>query len=228
MIVFIDNEHATGYAGRFGQMIMANRVRIKYELEDMSGHECLIVRWDRITLAQLDRLDPAAIFVSGNSADPDAYDPDEQAGLREVLLERRWPTFGFCGGHQVMGETYGAELAPIGALDDGEEPVGGTADFAPGMRSELGYFPVDVTRPHPILADVGPTPVVRHAHSWELKDLPDGFTNYASTTMTPIQLMIHDELPIVGSQFHPEYATDEHPAGRTLIENFLRWAGVTT
>jgi gamma-glutamyl-gamma-aminobutyrate hydrolase PuuD len=33
-------------------------------------------------------------------------------------------------------------------------------------------------------------------------------------------------LPIVGTQFHPEYWTDEHPAGKILIENFCRWAGL--
>jgi gamma-glutamyl-gamma-aminobutyrate hydrolase PuuD len=31
---------------------------------------------------------------------------------------------------------------------------------------------------------------------------------------------------MVGTQFHPEYWTDEHPAGRTLIANFLTWAGL--
>ena len=39
-------------------------------------------------------------------------------------------------------------------------------------------------------------------------------------------LIIHDELPIIGTQFHPEYYTDEHPAGRQLIENFFRVAGI--
>jgi len=29
---------------------------------------------------------------------------------------------------------------------------------------------------------------------------------------------------MVGTQFHPEYATDEHPAGRLLIENFMKWS----
>lgn len=42
--------------------------------------------------------------------------------------------------------------------------------------------------------------------------------------MTPIQLIVHDELPV---GFHPEYATEEHPAGRPLIAESLAWAGVT-
>lgn len=226
MIVFVDNEHVNGYAGAFGQVIMANRVRIKYELEDLSGHECLIVRWNRVTPELLDRVGAKAVFISGNSANADEYDADEQAGLNETIRSLRWPTFGFCGGHQVMGAALGVELAPIGELDDGEETFGEANEMAPGMKAELGYFPVDVTAPHPILTGVGDAPVVRHAHAWELKAVPPGFTNYASTDMTPVQLIIHDEHPIVGAQFHPEYATDEHPAGRTMIANFMTWAGI--
>ena len=36
---------------------MAARVRIKYDLEDMSGHECLIVRWNHVSVDLLDRID---------------------------------------------------------------------------------------------------------------------------------------------------------------------------
>ncbi len=67
---------------------------------------------------------------------------------------------------------------------------------------------------------------MRKAHSWEIKAVPAGFKSYATTDMTPIQLIIHDELPIIGTQFHPEYYTDEHPAGRFLIENFFRYSGI--
>ena len=226
VIVFIDNEHASGYEKPWGEKIMANRVRIKYELEDMSGDSCLVVRWNRVTPDLLRDIGTRAIFISGNSATADQYDPNEQAGLREALLTRDWPTFGFCGGHQVMGEVYGAPLEPIGELDPRDASFGEANEVAPGMKTEVGYLPVDVTRPHPILDGLGEAPVFRHAHSWELKAIPDGFTNYASTGVSRIQLMIHDDLPIAGTQFHPEYATDEHPAGRVLIENFMRWSGL--
>ncbi len=226
MIVFVDNEHATGYAKPWGEKIMAARVRIKYELEDMSGLPCLVVRWSHVTPGLLRDIDARAVFISGNSASANEYSPDEQAGLFAAIREQTWPVFGFCGGHQVMGQALGASLEPIGALDDGEEAFGEAADFAPGMKHELGYFPVEVIRDHPLFDGLGRQPVVRHAHSWELKTLPAGFTNYASTDLSPIQMMVHDELPIVGTQFHPEYATDEHPAGRRMIENFMNWAGV--
>ncbi|MGI9667148.1 MAG: glutamine amidotransferase-related protein [Acidimicrobiia bacterium] len=224
MIVFVDNEHVSGYAQPWGEKIMAARVRIKYELEDLSGHECLIVRWDRVTPDLLTQVDAKAMFISGNSASADQYGQLEQAGLRDALASKEWPAFGFCGGHQVMGEVYGAPLEPIGELDPRDEAFGEAADFAPGMKVELGYMPVELTGSHRMLDGIGDAPVFRHAHSWELKAVPEGFTNYASTSVSPVQLIVHDELPLVGAQFHPEYATKENPAGRTLIENFMKWA----
>jgi GMP synthase-like glutamine amidotransferase len=226
MIVLVDNEHATGYAKPWGEKIMAARVRIKYDLEDLSGMPCLIVRYTHVNPDLLRRVGARAIFISGNSAPASDYAVDAQAGLFEALLLKEWPTFGFCGGHQVMGQAYGAPLEPIGVLEDGDASFGETADFAPGMKHELGYFPVRVLRRHPLLDGLGDSPIVRHAHAWELKGVPEGFTNYAATDLSPVQLIVHDSLPLVGTQFHPEYATDEHPAGRRLIANFMRWAGL--
>lgn len=206
---------------------MAARVRIKYDLEDMSGHECLIVRWNHVSIDLLDRVDARALFISGNSAQPDQYPESEVLGLHDALRTRRWPTFGFCGGHQVLGQAFGVPVEPIGELEDGVDAFGEAADFAPGQKAELGYFPVQINLPHPVTAGIGREPVVRHAHSWELKAVPAGFSNYAATEMTPIQMIVADDAPIVGTQFHPEYATEEHPAGRTMIENFMRWTGIS-
>ena len=226
MIVLVDNEHPSGYEQPWGEKIMAARVRIKYDLEDMSGHECLIVRWSHVSVDLLDRIGAAALFISGNSAQPDQYPESELLGLHSALRTKRCPTFGFCGGHQVLGQAFGVPVEPIGELEDGTDAFGEAADFAPGQKAELGYFPVQINRPHPVTEGVGSAPVVRHAHSWELKAVPAGFSNYAATDTTPIQMIVAQDAPIVGTQFHPEYATEEHPAGRTMIENFMRWAGI--
>jgi len=224
MIVFIDNEHERGYESPWGERLLAARVRIKYRLEDMTHHPCLIVRYNKVTTALLRQYDVQAIFISGSGTDPDQYDPAEQAGMYDALRTKQWPTFGFCGGMQAMAESYGVPVERIGAIGpDDDDP---NPKFAPGYKKEFGYGPVQLTNSHQLLAGLGNAPIFRHAHSWEVKTLPQGFRLYASTTTTPIQLMIHDVLPIVGTQFHPEYWTDEHPDGKTLIENFCRWAGL--
>ena len=78
--------------------------------------------------------------------------------------------------------------------------------------------------PHALLEGMSDAPVMRHAHGWELAEVPDGFGLYSSTDMCTIQMIIHDDLPVIGTQFHPEYWTDEHPEGKRLIENFCRRA----
>jgi GMP synthase-like glutamine amidotransferase len=226
VIVLVDNEHVTGYAKPWGERMMAARVRIKYDLEDMSGRPCLIIRWDRVTPELLRSMGAIGVFISGNSTPADAYAESEVAGLHAAVRTLEWPVFGFCGGHQVVGQAFGAPLEPIGELDEGAESFGEAADLAPGMKHELGYLPVEITRPHPLLNGLGSNPVMRHAHSWELKAVPPGFTNYAATEVSPIQLIIHDGAPIVGTQFHPEYSTDDHPAGKHLIRNFMHWSGL--
>lgn len=224
MIVFVDNEHEKGYEANWGEKILAARTRIKYRLEDITGDTCLIVRYSHVTPALFESLQVRAMFISGSGTDPDQYDKGEQAGYFQVLRQHSYPTFGFCGGFQAMADAYGVPVERIGPLGpDEEDPV---PQFAPGMKKEFGYEPVPITASHPLLDNLGPAPIMRQAHSWEVKHVPDGFSLYASTEVTPIQLVIHNELPIIGTQFHPEYYTDENPAGRILIENFCKMAGI--
>ncbi len=116
MIVLIDNEHAWGYTQAWGEMLMAARVRIKYRLEDITGEPCLIVRYTHVSPELLQALNVRAVFVSGNGTDADQYSAADQEGLRRVFQAKTWPTFGFCGGFQVMAEAYGAPLERIGPL----------------------------------------------------------------------------------------------------------------
>ncbi|MCC6602302.1 MAG: hypothetical protein IT327_03770 [Anaerolineae bacterium] len=224
MLILVDNERADAYLQPWGERIMAARVRIKYRLEDMTGTPCLIVRYDQVTPTRLEAVGATAVFISGNSANPDDYSHAEVAGLHRVITSLRWPLFGFCGGFETLAEAFGAAVAPIGPLPDDEPDP--NPDFAAGMKKELGYRPVQITRSHPLLVGLGEAPIMRQAHSWELKEVPVGFENYGETAVSPLQIIIHQQLPIIGTQFHPEYYTDEHPAGYTLIRNFCQQAGL--
>lgn len=224
MLIFVDNEHINAYAKPWGEKIMAARVRIKYRLEDLTGDQCLIVRYNQVSPALLERLAARAIFISGSSANPDEYNPAEQAGLHKVITSKQWPVFGFCGGFEVMIEAFGGSVAPIGPLADGETDP--NPEFAAGMKKEFGYQPIQITKSHPLLAGLGEAPIMRQAHSWEAKSVPEGFENYGETAVSRHQIIIHNTHPIIGTQFHPEYYTDEHPAGQLLIQNFCRLAGL--
>ncbi len=225
MIVFVDYEHADGYAANWGQKMMAARTRITYRLEDLSGHHCMLVRYDRVSPDLLSRLDAKAVFISGNGTDPRRYDPADLASLREIVTSGRLPVFGFCGGFQFLAEAFGAELVPIDP-----DVAAGHADlvrpFPDGRLGEAGYHPVEIRANHALIEGLGSEPVFRHAHGLEVPDLPAGFELLASSPVTINQMAVDNERKVLGTQFHPEYYTDEFPAGEQLIRNFLRWAGV--
>lgn len=224
MILYVDNEHASVYERPKMDRLGAARLRITYRLQDLTGDVCLLQRYPDVDPDLIARYDIRAIFISGHGAPPDAFDESDRAGLRAVIRDGGTPVFGFCGGLQFMAETLGVEVRRIGRIPEGtDDPA---PAYEPGWLKEVGYEPVRVIADHPLVVGLGPEPVFRHAHTYELAEPPPGFEVLAETDLTRVQLAAHRELPLAGSQFHPEYWTDDAPAGRRLIENFCRWAGL--
>ena len=62
---------------------------------------------------------------------------------------------------------------------------------------------------------------VWESHCDEVKDLPADFVRMATNGVSAIQAMQHTSRPLFGVQFHPELFDEEHPHGRTVLENFL-------
>lgn len=231
MIVFVDYEHADGRSGDLGQQLLAARTWITYRLEDLAGRHCMLVRYDRISEELLDRIDARAILVSGNATDPEHYDPEALRPIIDIIGSTELAIFGFCGGFQLIAQALGAPVEliapPEGVTPESDERLIALND---GRPFEFGYHPIDVAPEHvehPVLDGIRRRPIFRHAHGLHVPTPPTGFRIAATNDITPVQLAIHDDRRIVGSQFHPEYWTDEHPDGRTLIANFLRWSGVT-
>lgn len=227
MIVFIDYEHADGRSTAWGEKILAARTWITYRLEDISGQPCHLVRYDHVTAELLEHLEAKALFISGNGTDPSRYDPATLEPLHSIIRAGSLPIFGFCGGFQCVAQALGVELNPI-TVDETTpsellRPFGLDAD-GNEKQGEAGYHAITLEADHPLLAGIDPSPVFRHAHYLQVPVLPDGFTTLASTAVTPIQMAVSDERRVVGTQFHPEYFTDEHPVGEQMIKNFLRWA----
>lgn len=230
MIVFVDYEHDEGRASSYGQKLMAARTWINYRLEDLSGRPSHLVRYDQVDAELLDRLGAEALFISGNGTDPSRYDQAALEPLHSIIRQAALPTFGFCGGFQCIATALDVELQPI-SIDQNSPPellmpFGLDAD-GNEKQGEAGYHPVELVAEHPLTEGIDDAPVFRHAHYLEVPTLPSGFERLASTAITPNQMAVCDERRMVGTQFHPEYFTDEHPAGQTMIENFLRWAGIT-
>jgi GMP synthase (glutamine-hydrolysing) len=143
-----------------------------------------------------------------------------------VLRSAAYPTLAFCGGCQVLAQTYGAEIGPIGKLPPHMVDPYADNQLAPGMIQERGYLPVQVIRPHALFDGLGAQPVFFASHYWEVKAPPPGFQLYASTDKCRVQMIAHEHKPIFATQFHPEFHDAEHADGRRFLENFFRYAGI--
>lgn len=225
MLIFVDYEHANRYRDGGGTNIQAARTWISYRLEDLSGLPCLLVRWDRITPQLLTQIDAKAIFISGNGSKPSLYQAVDLEPLYGIIRDSGLPIFGFCGGFQCFSQALGVKLELLDVAADAQE-TDSLKKFPSGHFGEVGYHPIELLAEHPLLDGLGEAPVFRHAHGFHVPAPPTGFAVAARTEITPVQIAISDERRAIGTQFHPEYWTDEHPAGKTLIANFLRWAEI--
>ena len=218
MVIYVDIEHNRLKQNKeMWNMHLALLLQTKYNIEEASGDHCLIVRYDQISPDLLDQLGATAVCVSGNMTEFQHYDEAQLAGLRQIFKRATRPTIAFCGGMQMMGETFGSRAA---AIDESE--VGNMDDHSWKNRThESGYLSVHKTADHPLWEGLGEEIEVMEAHYWELKSVPAGFDTFAATDMTPIQLMVHRSLPLVGTQFHPEEFDEQHPDGRKFLENFF-------
>jgi GMP synthase (glutamine-hydrolysing) len=224
MIVYVDLEHERRQRDDPERSLqgMANRLKIKYRLEDISGEPCLIIRYHQVTPEKLRALAIKAVVVSGNATEFIHYSTESLAGLRAVLREGAYPTLAFCGGCQILAQSYGAAIGPIGPLPPGVDDPQADQKLAPGMIQERGFHPVRVVQPHPLFDGLGEQPVFFQSHYWEVKAPPPGFQLYASSDKCQVQLIAHHAKPIFATQFHPELYADDHLDGRRLLENFFR------
>lgn len=231
MIVYVDLENLEQLQQQYPDRVLTslgNRLKVKYRLEDISGEPCLIMRYHQVTPERLRALPVKAVLVSGNMTEFEHYSEASLAGLRAVMQEAAYPLLAFCGGCQILAQTYGVEIGPIGELP-AANPSAPQADvvLAPGMVQERGFMPVAVCQPHPLFTDLGETPVFFESHYWEVKRVPPGFRPYASTDQCQLQMLAHDTKPVFATQFHPEFYDEEHLDGRKFLANFFRYAHVT-
>lgn len=192
-------------------------------LGDIAGVPSEYIRYTEVSESLAKERGVAAIAISGNVTDWEEYDFKEFQPLFDVIRSGRFPVIGLCGGHQLVGIAYNANLGPIRRLKPGEADRGG---FALGWFKEVGYLPVYVVKQDPIFAGLGDYLVVFESHYWEIKELPAEFELLASTDDCRVQVMRHKEHRIYGTQFHPEVHTPTQPDGRLLLANFFRLAGI--
>ncbi len=189
---------------------------------------------------------PDAIVLSGTLRDFDYYKPEILEDFADFIRVTRTPVLGICGGHQLVGLSFGARVI---TLDSQEQ-----RDRRDNRVVEYQYRFVRIVDPvDPIFAGVdnprsrrwqdytkeGRILRVWQNHGLQLDRMPDGFKLLATSYLCKNQMMVKrsDDQLIYSVQFHLEKSFEdwnhsrtrwEHPNesrdGRILFENFLRLA----
>lgn len=160
-------------------------------------------------------LSPSHIILSGQSHPWHRYSAESLAAVFYVIQNASQPVLGVCGGQQQMALAFGAPVDLIERLEPGEGYQ--------GAFRERGFCEVELDADgEEIFQGLPQTITVWESHCDEVKELPPDFVRLATNPVSPIQAMRHVARPLIGVQFHPELFDEEHPHGRTILENFLR------
>jgi GMP synthase (glutamine-hydrolysing) len=161
-------------------------------------------------------LSPSHIILSGQSHPWDRYSTESLAGVFYVIRTAPKPILGVCGGQQQIALAFGATVDLIERIAPGEGYE--------GAFRERGFCTVELDQEtvNGVFDGLPQTITVWESHCDEVKALPPDFICTAKNQVSEIQAMQHATLPLFGVQFHPELFDQEHPHGRTILENFLK------
>ena len=163
------------------------------------GQEVEVVRNDKISIEEINKLNPQYIVISPGPCTPN------EAGISLSLIEAfkgEIPILGVCLGHQSIGQAFGGKIIHAQTIMHGK-----TSKIS---HNNKGVFrgikdPFIATRYHSLVI--------------EKQTLPNCFEITAWTDDNEIMGIKHKELAIEGVQFHPESILSEH--GHDLLKNFL-------
>ena len=183
------------------------------------------------------RFEPDAIVLSGTLRDFDYYQSSMLEDFGVFIRETKTPVLAICGGHQLVGLSFGARVLTLDKLEQHEQRA--------ARPQEYQYRFVRITDPtDPIFKNINcgePEAMARILRVWQnhglqLDRVPDGFKLLATSYLCRNQMMVKrtDGQLIYTVQFHLEKSFEdwnksrtrwEHPNesrdGRILFENFL-------
>ena len=172
-------------------------------LLEASGEEVKVFRNDRVTIEDIERLDPGGIVISPGPGRP------EEAGISVPLIRHfsgRIPILGVCLGHQAIGCAFGGSVRRAKNIVHGK-----TEEIALDGKGLFRNIP-------------SPSRFTRyHSLAIESESCPSVLEVTARTADGEIMGVRHRELPVEGVQFHPESVLT--PEGKKLLANFLAQCG---
>ena len=190
MLLMIDNYDSFTY----------NLVQYLGEL----GADVRVFRNDRITLQEIEDMDPAKIVISPGPCTPN------EAGVSIDTIKQfagRVPILGVCLGHQSIGQAFGGRIGHAQAIMHGKTSLVFHNDSAvfKGLPN-----PFEATRYHSLVIEQASLPECLEVTAW---------TTDANGDREEIMGVRHKTLAVEGVQFHPESILTQ--CGHDLLRNFL-------
>jgi GMP synthase (glutamine-hydrolysing) len=183
------------FGAQYAQLI-ARRVREASVYSEIVAHT--------ISAAEVKRLNPAAIILSGGPAS--VYEPDSPK-LDDKILELGIPVLGICYGFQILAQSLGGRVDRTGLREYG----------ATSLKISVGGV---------LLGNQPNLQVCWMSHGDQVTQAPAGFEVLASTKTTPVAAFESKAKKIFGVQWHPEVKHSER--GQKVLENFLyQGAGIS-
>ncbi|SER90149.1 anthranilate synthase component 2 [Gracilibacillus ureilyticus] len=171
-----------------------------YQYISELGKEVEVIRNDKISIREIEQMNPQAIILS-----PGPGTPDEAGICIDVVkqLATKFPILGICLGHQAIGEAFGARVIHAGQIKHGK-----TSMIRHNNDEMFSYLeqPLEVMRYHSLVI--------------ERETIPEELL-ITATAMDDGEIMAvkHTYLPVYGLQFHPESIGTGK--GKKLLNNFF-------
>jgi anthranilate synthase component 2 len=190
MLLMIDNYDSFTY----------NLVQYLGEL----GADVRVYRNDRISLQEIEDLQPEKIVISPGPCTPN------EAGISIETIKQfagRVPILGVCLGHQSVGQAFGGHIGHARAIMHGKTSM--------MHHSNAGVFkglpnPFEATRYHSLVIEPDSLPDCLEVTAWTADD---------SGAVDEIMGVRHKTMAVEGVQFHPESILTR--SGHDLLRNFL-------
>ncbi len=169
------------------------------------GQKVEVIRNDQIDCSQIRAIKPDYLVFSPGPCTPD------QSGVTLKAIEEfseHIPMLGVCLGHQAIGQVFGAKVIRAHNIKHGKTSI---------LRHNQSPLFKDVSNPF--------TATRYHSLLLEKSSIPTDFSITAwceESDKHEVMACEHNELPIMGVQFHPESLLTEF--GHQILANFLEVA----
>ncbi len=238
------------WGGTLAAELRRERMIAGMAIENILNNVSRLVKQPETRVAHVSEIAPAAagfapdaIVLSGTLRDFDYYEQSILDSFGEFIRTTKIPVLAICGGHQLVGLSFGARVVTLDKLEQHQQRL--------DRPHEYQYRYVRITEPEdPIFRNIAVCETSEDArgarilHVWQnhglqLDRIPDGFTLLATSYLCRNQMMVKrsEGQLIYTVQFHLEKSFEdwnksrtrwEHPNesrdGRILFENFLTLA----